>query len=117
MNVDHEMEIRTIHWKVADGGRRAARGDGIRLQPADALDDPTIAELPDAVIRQLSEDELARMICMAGLPLAPGFDLNRLRLQERVVLERMAYLARETCRHRLEHQSVLTRGGVRSELP
>jgi hypothetical protein len=116
MNVDHGTGVGTIHSKAAECGRLAAlgEGEGIRLQPADALDDPTIAELPDTVIRHMSQDELARLICSAGLPLAPGFDAQRLLLQERAVVERMAYLARETCRHRILRQSARLRSGTPS---
>ena len=65
-------------------------------------------------VRDMSQDELARLNCTAGLPLAPGLDSQRLLLQERVVVERMAYLAWEICRHRLERQSARLRSGLSS---
>ena len=75
------------------------RSDG--PEPPEALDLHTIAALSDATVAGMERDELVRLICGAKLPLPPGYDADRLCLQNQSTLARLAFLARLACRNRV----------------
>lgn len=95
-------------------GRRRTRMDAV--EPPEALDLHTIAELSDEVVARMTRDELVRVICAGGVPLASDFNAERLRLQHRNMLQRLAYLARHACRNRIrQQQSTLGRRSLQSD--
>ena len=64
----------------------------------EALDKWTVAELGAAVINDMTNDELVRMIRVADLPtlLRPDLD-QHLPFCDQMVLTRLAFLARRCC--------------------
>ena len=64
------------------------------------FDQTTIAEFSCAEIHGLTCDELASVVRTAPPPTVPQMMLEHLEFQNREVLERLAFLARECCRKR-----------------
>ena len=65
----------------------------------DDIDKATVADLPRAQIREMTRDELACVIRAAEMPILRGDAAERLKLFDREILERLAYLARYCCRN------------------
>jgi hypothetical protein len=87
----------------------AARGDAPSVlvsqppsaaKPATPFDRAAIARLSCADIQGLSCEELVRIVRTAPPPTVLPPMLARLEFQNREILERLAFLARECCRNR-----------------
>ncbi len=63
------------------------------------LDKSTVAEIPSGLISRMSREELIRVIQAAELPLLNARTRERLPYLDRMVLERLAHLARRCCRN------------------
>lgn len=67
---------------------------------APVFDRERIAGLSSSDIHDLTCDELVGVVRSAGLPFLPSDVQGRLEFQDRCVLERLAFLARQCCRTR-----------------
>ena len=63
------------------------------------LDKPTIAELSNGTIEEMTDGELRRLIAASGHPWRSNRLDRRLAYCDRETLIRLAYLARRCCRH------------------
>jgi hypothetical protein len=110
MNRQRSKPTARVSHPALEDGRTRYRTRADSTEPVEALDVPTIADLPDRTIAAMTRDELVRVILAGGVPLAPGFDPEHLRYRDRSTLERLAYLARRTCRNRLREQETVPSG-------
>lgn len=68
------------------------------IEQCEPLDKSSIAELPAALIAEMTCEELCRMIRAAELPTLGGTDIDgRLTFYDRQTLIRLAHLARRCC--------------------
>jgi hypothetical protein len=69
------------------------------IDPGRTFSKAAIAELSPAEIRRMTHEELVRAIRTAQMSFLRNDELEHLQYLDRLTLERLAYLARRTCRN------------------
>lgn len=86
---------------VSEQKQGGSRSQLSRAAQVEALDHALIANLPDKQIRQMTDEELLRVILAANPSVLNEACRQRLRWLDRVSLERLAFLARYCCQNQI----------------